>query len=211
MVSPWPALLGASLCLPVAAVARWCLPRRRPHLTPPAPGSRRCPWTQRWRWPDATRPRSAPPGTRDGEAGVADASRAWRSPTLDLSVENLGPQDLDHDGFVWFTQPLDIGARRSTRIAAAGASRDFLAATGRAARRVVDLAVVDTYLGVVRARQASKLLAAHERALDEVVRLVERRVREGVAAEGDLRKLEAERGRTRIAACDSNSNNTSTR
>ena len=41
--------------------------------------------------------------------------------------------------------------------------------------------------------------SAHERALDEVVRLVERRVGEGVAPEGDLRKLEAERGRTRIA------------
>ena len=118
---------------------------------------------------------------------------------MDLSVENLGPQDLDHDGFVWFTQPLDIGARRSTRIAAARSSRDFLARQVDAERRVVDLDLVDTYLGVVRARQASELLAAHERALDEVVRLVERRVGEGVAAEGDLRKLEAERGRTRIA------------
>ena len=133
------------------------------------------------------------------EAEVAEASHAWRGPTVDLSLENIGPQDLDHDGFVWFTQPLDIGSRRSARVAAAGASRDFLSRQVEAARRHIDLAVVDAYLAVVRARQGSELLAAHERAIDEVVRLVERRVGEGVAAEGDLRKLEAERGRTRIA------------
>ena len=133
------------------------------------------------------------------EAEVADASQAWRSPTVDLSLENLGPQGLDRDGFVWFTQPLDIGARRSTRITAARASHDFLARQVEAARRHVDVAVVDAYLAVVRARRASELLAAHERSIDEVVRLVERRVGEGVSPEGDLRKLEAERGRTRVA------------
>jgi cobalt-zinc-cadmium efflux system outer membrane protein len=133
------------------------------------------------------------------ESSAADASRRWRTPTLDLSVENLGPQDLDHDAFVWFTQPLDIGARRSTRIAAAQASRDFLTLDVDLRRRSVDLAVIDSYLAVVRARQATSLLDAHERALDEVVQFIGRRVSEGVAPEGDLRKLEAERARTRIA------------
>lgn len=133
------------------------------------------------------------------EAGAADASRQWRNPTLDLSIENLGPQDLDHDAFVWFTQPLDIGARRSTRIAAAEASRDLLVRDVELRRRAVELAVIDTYLAVVRARQATNLLAAHEHALGEVVELVRRRLREGVAPEGDLRKLEAEAARTRIA------------
>ncbi|AMY07128.1 type I secretion outer membrane protein, TolC family [Luteitalea pratensis] len=195
-----PAVLGASLCLPVAAVAQvvpatpTAAPDAASPALPPLPLDAALALARR----HAPAIRAAT--TRaTAEAGVADASRAWRSPTVDLSVENLGPQDLDHDGFVWFTQPLDIGARRSTRIAAARSSRDFLARQVDAERRVVDLDLVDTYLGVVRARQASELLAAHERALDEVVRLVERRVGEGVAAEGDLRKLEAERGRTRIA------------
>ncbi|WP_291987102.1 TolC family protein, partial [Luteitalea sp.] len=132
-------------------------------------------------------------------AAAADAAGRWRNPTVDLSVENLGPQDLDHDAFVWFTQPLDIGARRSTRIAAARASRDFMAREVDARARLVDLVVVDTYLEVVRARQAVVLLEAHERAIEDVVSLVRRRVAEGVAPEGDLRKLEAEKARTRIA------------
>jgi len=194
-----PAVLGLSLCLPSEAVAQ---------VVPTTPAS-----------PDATSPPAMPlpldealqlarrhaPAIRAAttrsaaEAEVADASRAWRHPTVDLSVENLGPQGLDHDGFVWFTQPLDIGARRSTRIAAAQASRDFLARQVDGERRTLDLALVDTYIAVVRTRHVSDLLTAHERALDDVVSLVERRLREGVAAEGDLRKLEAERGRTRIA------------
>ena len=194
-----PAVLGATLCLPPVAVAQ---------VLPAATAS-----------PDATNPALVPlpleaaltlarrhaPAIRaaatraTAEADVAEAARAWRHPTVDLSVENLGPRGLDNDGFVWVTQPLDIGARRSTRIAAARASRDLLARQVDAERQVIDFTLVDVYLGVVRARQASDLLASHERALDEVVSLVERRVREGVAAEGELRKLEAERGRTRIA------------
>jgi cobalt-zinc-cadmium efflux system outer membrane protein len=91
-----------------------------------------------------------------------------------------------------------LGARRSTRIAAAQAQRDSMLSEVELRRRSVDLAVVDTYLAAVRARQATSLLDAHERAIDEVVQFVSRRVSQGVAAEGDLRKLEAERARTRI-------------
>jgi cobalt-zinc-cadmium efflux system outer membrane protein len=133
------------------------------------------------------------------EDGVVEASRRWRNPTIDLSIENLGPQDLQHDAFAWFTQPLDFGARRSTRIAAAQASRAYLVQEVDAQRRGVDLAVVDAYLGVARARQAAGLLAVHGRAIEEVVELMRRRVAEGVAPEGDLRKLEAEQARTRVA------------
>lgn len=133
------------------------------------------------------------------EASASDASRRWRHPTVDVSVENLGPQNLEHDAFVWFTQPLDIGARRSTRIAAAQASRELLALDVDARRLSVDVAVIDSYLAAVRAREATRLLVAHEQALDDVVQLVRRRVNEGVAPEGDLRKLEAEAARTRIA------------
>ncbi|BCS31039.2 hypothetical protein TBR22_A02380 [Luteitalea sp. TBR-22] len=133
------------------------------------------------------------------ESDVAQASRRWRNPTVDLSIENLGPQDLQHDAFAWFTQPLDVGARRSTRIAAAQASRDYLTREVDAQRRGADVAVVEAYLAVARARQAAGLLAVHERAIEEVVVLVRRRVAEGVAPEGDLRKLEAEQARTRVA------------
>jgi cobalt-zinc-cadmium efflux system outer membrane protein len=194
------AVLGASLCLPLVAAAQ-VVPGRAPLPSdPPAPSG--APLTL-----DAALAlaRQYAPAVRaaqaraTAEAAAADAAGRWRNPTVDLSVENLGPQDLDHDAFVWFTQPLDIGARRSTRIAAARASRDVMAREVDARARLVDLVVVDTYLAVVRARQAVVLLEAHERAIEDVVSLVRRRVAEGVAPEGDLRKLEAEKARTRIA------------
>lgn len=195
-----PAVLGVSLWLPLVAAAQ--VAPATPAMAPDAPPQSLVPLTL-----DAAlaMARQHAPSVRGAqaraaaEAGVVDAARRWRSPTLDLSIENLGPQDLDHDGFVWFTQPLDIGARRSSRIAAAQASREWRLRDVEARRRLVDLAVVDTYLAVVRAREATALLAAQERAIDDVVVLVRRRVGEGVAPEGDLRKLEAEKARTMIA------------
>ena len=195
-----PAVLGVSLCLPLLAGAQ-VLPGVPPLTSdaPPPPvdvltldaavdmARRHAPAVR------AAQARAA------AEAGASDAAGRWRAPTLDLSIENLGPQDLDHDAFVWFTQPLDIGARRSTRIDAAQAMRASSLLDVDARRRLVDLAVVDTYLAVVRARQATVLLAAHERAIEDVVSLMRRRVTEGVAPEGDLRKLEAEKARTMIA------------
>lgn len=132
-------------------------------------------------------------------AEAADATRAWRAPTLDLSVENLGPQDLEHDGFVWFTQPLDIGARRTTRIAAAHATRDALSREVDLQRHLLDAEVVQVYLAVARGRQAVDLLTTHAQDIGEAVELLRRRVAEGVAPEGDLRKLEAERARVGLS------------
>lgn len=135
----------------------------------------------------------------DAAAEAVQASRAWRGPTLDLSIENLGPQDLQHDGFVWVTQPLDIGPRRRTRIAAAGATRDALARELDVQRHDVAIEVVQTYLAVVRGRQAVALLATHAADIGQAVDLLRRRVAEGVAPEGDLRKLEAERARVGVS------------
>ena len=195
-------LLAVSLCLPLAAAAQ-VMPAAPPrHLSrcPPA-ARRRCRSTRHWRWPAAHAPAiRAAEARAAAEAGAADASRAWRSPTLDLSIENLGPQDLDHDALRLVhpaarhrSPPLHPHRRRT------GVARSPRAARWTLRAVVVDLAVVETYLAVVRARQATALLAAHERAIDEVVRAGRRRVGEGVAPEGDLRKLEAERARTTIA------------
>lgn len=188
-------LLGLSLCVPASAIAQ-----RTPASVPSSAAAE--PLTLAAALALA---RSRAPAVKAAEArataqaGASTATRKWRSPTLDLSIENLGPQDLDHDGFVWFTQPLDVGARRSTRIAAAEASRDALAREVDVQRRDVDSMVVQVYLAVVRGRQAMGLLAAHEGAVEEVVQLLRRRVTEGVAPEGDLRKLEAERARVALA------------
>ena len=191
------AVLLACLCLPALAGAQDAPAAPLP-VSPPAAAPFTLSEAVRLARAHAPAVRAAQ-ARATAETGVADASRRWRNPTIDLSIENLGPQDLQHDAFVWFTQPLDIGARRSTRIAAAEASRGYLTREVDAQRRLADLAVVETYLAVVRARQAAGLLAVHERAIEEVVVLMRRRVAEGVAPEGDLRKLEAEQARTRVA------------
>ena len=194
-----PAVLGASLCLPLVAagqVVSTTLPLAHAQPTAPDPLTLDAALTLARRYAPAVRAAEA---RATAEAGAAEASGRWRNPTLDLSIENLGPQDLDHDAFVWFTQPLDVGARRSTRIAAAQATRDLLVRDVDVRRRAVDIVVVDSYLAAVRARQATGLLDAHTRAIDEVVQFVRRRVDEGVAPEADLRKLEAEKARTMIA------------
>jgi cobalt-zinc-cadmium efflux system outer membrane protein len=159
------AVLGATLCLPLPAGGQVVssTPPTASHTLPPSAD----PLTLHMALSLARR---RAPGVRAAEArataesGAADASGQWRAPTLDLSIENLGPQDLDHDAFIWVTQPLDLGARRSTRIAAAQAQRDSMLSEVELRRRSVDLAVVDTYLAAVRARQATSLLDAHERA-----------------------------------------------
>jgi cobalt-zinc-cadmium efflux system outer membrane protein len=194
-----PAVLAACLCLPLVAAGQGGslpLPVVSAPPTAPDPLPLDAAITMARRHAPTVR---AAEVRASAEASAADASGRWRNPTLDLSIENLGAQDLDHDAFVWLTQPLDIGARRSTRIAAAQASRDLLVRDVDARRRAVDIVVVDSYLAAVRARQATTLLDAHARALDEVVQFVRRRVAEGVAPEADLRKLEAERARTAVA------------
>jgi cobalt-zinc-cadmium efflux system outer membrane protein len=194
-----PAVLGVSLCLPLGAagqVVSTTLPLAPAQPAAPDPLTLDAALTLARQHAPAVRAAEA---RATAEAGAAAASGRWRNPTLDLSIENLGPQDLDHDAFVWFTQPLDIGARRSTRIAAAQASRDLLLRDVDVRRRAVDIVVVDSYLAAVRARQATGLLDAHARAIDEVVQFVRRRVEGGVAPEADLRKLEAEKARTLIA------------
>ena len=131
---------------------------------------------------------------------VAESAGQWRAPTLDLSIENLGPQDLDHDGFLWVTQPLDVGSRRSTRLAHARASADVARRDVDLQRRTLDAAVVDAYLAVARSRTTVDLLAAHEASLGDLVARQRRRFDQGVSPEGDLRKLEAERARTATAS-----------
>ena len=149
--------------------------------------------------------RARAPGVRAAEARAGAAERAadvagqWRAPTLDLSIENLGPQDLDHDGFLWITQPLDVGPRRSTRLAYARASSAVARRSVDVQRRTLDTDVVDAYLAVVRDRATVDLLAAHEGSLAELVSMVQRRLDQGVVPEGDLRKLEAERARAATA------------
>ncbi|HTV02858.1 MAG TPA: TolC family protein [Luteitalea sp.] len=133
---------------------------------------------------------------RAGAAAAAvDAAGRWRAPTLDLSVENLGPQALDHDGFVWLTQPLDVGPRRTTRLRLARSQNDVLQRDVDAQRRLRDVQVVDAYLAVASRRQVVDILETHAASLDELVTYVRLRVDRGVSPEGDLRKLEAERAR----------------
>lgn len=133
---------------------------------------------------------------------AADLSRTWAgrlpNPITELRWENMAPglrDVLPLDVFATVTQPIELGGKRDARKGIAAAAADAARASLWATERAVDAEVVRRYLTVVRQRDRSRTLAQHTDELAEVVRILERRVAEGVTAEADLRKIETERAR----------------
>lgn len=145
---------------------------------------------------------------------AADLSRSFAgrllNPTTEWRWENMAPglpDTLPLDVFATVTQPIELGGKRAARRGVATATVDGARAALWATERALDHDVVRRYLAVVRMRDRSQTLAEQAEGLAEVVRILERRVAEGVTAEADLRKMETERARvdtdaalTRLAA-----------
>lgn len=133
---------------------------------------------------------------------AADLSRRFSgqmpNPTSELRWENMAPglgHRLPLDVFATVTQPVELGgkrhARRSIADAVFASSRAALFAT----EQWLDADVARLYLAVIAERERSRVLVEHADGLAEPLRILERRVAEGVTAEADLRKLEVERAR----------------
>ena len=69
-----------------------------------------------------------------------------------------------------------------------------------ATARDLDGEIVRCYVGVVGERDRGRVFSEQARELGELIRVLERRVAEGVSAEADLRKLEGERARVELDA-----------
>jgi len=138
---------------------------------------------------------------------AADLSRQWAgrwpNPVVEARWENLasGHRDLlPLDVFATVSQPVELGGKRAARIGVATAVTEAARATLDATARELDVEVANRFLAVVRERDRGRLLSDHAQGLAELVRILRRRVEEGVTAEADLRKLETEQVRVETDA-----------
>ncbi len=151
-----------------------------------------------------TEARAQSPARQASAARVeaADASRrlAGRlvNPVAELRWENWAPglrDTLPLDAFATLTQPLELGGKRAARVGLAAAAAEGARAAFALTGRDLDADVARRFLAVVRERDRGRTLAVQAEGLGEIVRILERRVAEGVTAEADLRKIETERAR----------------
>ena len=132
---------------------------------------------------------------------AAEAGRTagrWPNPFVEFRTENFwssAPGGLPNDTFATVTQPIELGGERGARRNAAAAALEGAKASQAATAADIDLRVIRRYVEAVRARAIDRALTAQLTSLDELVRIEGRRVAEGLAPEGDLHKLEAERAR----------------
>ena len=156
-----------------------------------------------------TQARAQSPARRAAVARVEAAdlshSLAGRAPNpmAELRWENWAPNlhdRLSYDTFATVTQTVELGGKRSARRGVAAAGAQGARAALWSSERDLDAEIVRRYLVVVRERDHGRTLTEHADGLAELVRILERRVAEGVAAEADLDKLRTERARVDIDA-----------
>lgn len=142
---------------------------------------------------------------------AADLSRAWAgrplNPTTEFRWENIAPglgSALPADIFATLTQPIELGGKRGARRGVALATADAARATMGSTERTLDIEIAQRYLAVIRERDRRRTLTEQADGLAEIVRVLERRVAEGVTAEADLRKIETERTRVETDAALAN-------
>lgn len=148
--------------------------------------------------------RAARARARAATAAAPSAAR-WPNPSLELRTENWqpggrGPTDPLLDTFVVVTQPVEIAGQRGARRRAADAAAGVADALAASEEQAQVLATAEAFLRAVQARDRLRLLEAQRDGIADTVALLRRRVAEGVTAEGDLRKVEADLARAAIDA-----------
>lgn len=143
----------------------------------------------------AARARGAAATEAVGEAG------RWPNPVVEVRSENWAsgvPGGMPLDTFATVTQTIELGGKRHARrgLAEAAQSEAFAAAGLTTASAQRDAAV--RFLDAVRLRDEARALAGQQEALAEIVRVLQRRVEEGLAPESELARVETER--TRLSA-----------
>ena len=136
-------------------------------------------------------------------AAAAGVAGRWPNPAIELRSENWGagvPGGLRKDSFATLTQTLELGGKRGARRGIAEAEAEDARAETFATRRAIEREIASRYLGAVRLRDRTGILAGQRDALDELVRILERRVAEGLAPDAERARLTAERTTVAIAA-----------
>jgi outer membrane protein TolC len=120
------------------------------------------------------------------------------NPLVELRGENFGPHDpsqLTHDVFATISQPIELRGKRAARTATADAVVAVADADFQAAQWSLAFEVAGLYVDALRAREVSATLAGQQASVADLLTTLSNRVREGVSAEADLRRLEAEHQR----------------
>ncbi|HQZ17307.1 MAG TPA: TolC family protein [Vicinamibacteria bacterium] len=136
----------------------------------------------------------------EGAETSAKAAGRLADPTLELTMENWRPTaddfvaSTDLDVFAVITQPLDLFTRGGRKAQARGESSEARAGW-LLAEQGVQLEAVRRYLETWRGRDLVAALEAQADNLAGIVVSMEKRVREGYAAEADLLRFRAEAAR----------------
>ena len=136
-----------------------------------------------------------------GARGARSTARALPNPVFTYQVENAAfpggaaPVGLDRETSVLATLPLEPLWQRWSRTSRAGAELRWADAALALARRDVVLDAARAFYRVALAQVSVRGAADIEESLDSLVRFNRTRVAEGVAAEGDLIRVEVERDR----------------
>ena len=136
----------------------------------------------------------------EGAETSAKAAGRLADPTLELTMENWRPTaddfvaSTDLDVFAVITQPLDLFTRGGRKAQAQGESSEARAGW-LLAEQGVQLEAVRRYLETWRGRDLVAALEAQADNLAGIVVSMEKRVREGYAAEADLLRFRAEAAR----------------
>jgi len=136
-----------------------------------------------------------------GARGARSTARALPNPVFTYQVENAAfpggatPVGLDRETSVLATLPLEPLWQRWSRASRAGAEVRAADAELALARRDVVLDAARAFYRVALAQVSVRGAADIEESLDSLVRFNRTRVAEGVAAEGDLIRVEVERDR----------------
>ena len=139
-------------------------------------------------------------------AGAAHQAGRLPNPAAEVRVENWNfhadrptPRWDNIDFFATFTQPLELGAKRSARTAEAAAAREASASDAERVRHEVTLEAARCYLAAFRASSLAGALEKSRASLSEIVAMMGRRVAEGWSAEADLLRFRAELARAEEA------------
>lgn len=142
---------------------------------------------------------------RSREQAAADAAGVagrWINPAIEFRSENWGsdvPGGLRLDSFATVTQKVELGGKRGARRGAALAAAEAARADAFATMREIEGEMAVRFLEAVRLRDQAAILIAQRDALDELVRILERRVAEGLAPDAERARLAAERAAVAIA------------
>jgi cobalt-zinc-cadmium efflux system outer membrane protein len=142
---------------------------------------------------------SAAAGTVHQAGRLPNPAAEVRVESWDFHADRSTPRWDNIDFFATLTQPLELGGKRSARVAEAAAVRDAVAFEAERTRHDVILETARTYLGAIRARSLLEALEKNRESLSEIVAILGRRVAEGWTAEADLLRFRAELARAEEA------------